>query len=121
MSAAATQRPQQAVYLMTALVEAAGPKQQLSAFAFLLKNWVRPPGLYRLGLPCLLTGSGMAFPWQLLQRMPLATSNIVEDMKLGLDLACAGHPLQLCPQALITSELPASSQAARKQRSRWGT
>jgi len=118
-AAAATNRPQQAVYLMAAPAGATGPKQQLSAFAFLFKNLVRPLGLHRLGLPCLLTGSGMAFPWAIIQGMPLATGNIVEDMKLGLDLAVAGQPPQLCPDALVTSELPTSSQAAVKQRSRW--
>jgi cellulose synthase/poly-beta-1,6-N-acetylglucosamine synthase-like glycosyltransferase len=40
-------------------------------------------------------------------------------MKLGLDLALEGHPPQLCPDALVTSELPTSQKAAVKQRSRW--
>ena len=35
----------------------------VSAFAFMIKNTVRPLGLNRLGLPCSLMGTGMAFPW----------------------------------------------------------
>ncbi|MBL8795366.1 MAG: glycosyltransferase [Planctomycetia bacterium] len=117
--AAASGSPQQAIYLMAAPSEQPTPKQQLSAFAFLFKNQVRPLGLHRLGFPCLLTGSGMAFPWATIQRVPLASGNIVEDMKLGLDLALAGDPPRLCPEALVTSELPTGEQAAVKQRSRW--
>lgn len=117
--AAASGSPQQAIYLMAAPGEQPSPKQQLSAFAFLFKNQVRPLGLHRLGFPCLLTGSGMAFPWATIQRVPLASGNIVEDMKLGLDLALAGDPPRLCPEALVTSELPTGEQAAVKQRSRW--
>jgi cellulose synthase/poly-beta-1,6-N-acetylglucosamine synthase-like glycosyltransferase len=117
--AAASGSPRQAIYLMAAPRENPSPKQQLSAFAFLFKNQVRPLGLHRLGFPCLLTGSGMAFPWATIQRVPLASGNIVEDMKLGLDLALAGDPPRLCPEALVISELPSGEQAAVKQRSRW--
>lgn len=117
--AAASGSPQQAVYLMAAPRDHPSPKQQLSAFAFLFKNQVRPLGLHRLGFPCLLTGSGMAFPWATIQEVPLASGNIVEDMKLGLDLALAGNPPRLCPEALVISELPSGEQAAVKQRSRW--
>ncbi len=93
--------------------------QQLSAFAFRFKNVVRPLGLSRLGAPCLLTGSGMAFPWQILRDASLASGNIVEDMRLGVDLAVAGHPPRLCPQAWVSSELPTGGAAAVAQRKRW--
>ena len=45
----------------------------ISALAFLVKNQVRPRGLARLGLPCLLTGTGMAFPWAVIRGAPLAS------------------------------------------------
>src|SRR5262249_1951333 len=99
-------RPLQAVYLMGTPPEEPTARQQLSAFAFQFKNQVRPLGLHRLGLPCLLTGTGMALPWDIAAKAELATANIVEDMKLGLDLAVDGRAPQLCPQALVTSELP---------------
>ena len=111
--------PLQAVYLMTPPAGSTGTKERLSAFAFQFKNLVRPLGLHRLGLPCLLTGAGMAFPWATAQAADLATGNIVEDMKLGLDLAVGGQPPRLCPAALVTSELPSGDKAAKTQRSRW--
>src|SRR5205085_5481634 len=94
-------------------------KQRLSAFAFKFKNVVRPLGLDRLGAPCLLTGTGMAFPWAVLRGASLATGNIVEDMRLGIDLAAAGHPPRLCAEAHVRSALPAGGRAAVAQRRRW--
>ncbi|MEI8195138.1 MAG: hypothetical protein WCI73_04445, partial [Phycisphaerae bacterium] len=84
----------------------------------------------------------MAFPWQIIagkdptpvapggspglegssppqKNLTLATANIVEDMQLGLDLACLGHPPRLCPQALVTGQLPSATAAVRTQRQRW--
>src|SRR5438067_1718063 len=60
--AARTGRPVQAEYVLE-VPAGAGWRGQVSAFAFLVKNVVRPRGLARLGAPCLLTGTGMAFPW----------------------------------------------------------
>jgi cellulose synthase/poly-beta-1,6-N-acetylglucosamine synthase-like glycosyltransferase len=116
--AARTNRPVQAAYVMD-VPPGGGPRSQLSAFAFLFKNLIRPRGLERLGLPCLLTGTGMAFPWPILRDADLASGNIVEDMKLGVDLALAGHPPQFCPAAQVLGELPTGRPAAVKQRTRW--
>ena len=116
--AAATGRPVQAAYLMAPPIEA-GFRERASAFAFQYKNLVRPLGLWRLGLPCLLTGAGMAFPWALLRGAALAHGNIVEDMQLGLDLAAAGCPPRFCPEARVRSEFPSSRKAAAGQRTRW--
>jgi cellulose synthase/poly-beta-1,6-N-acetylglucosamine synthase-like glycosyltransferase len=65
-----------------------------------------------------LTGSGMAFPWAVIAPMDLASGAIVEDMKLGIDLAIARHPVTLSP-AQVTSTLAQKSKAAAAQRTRW--
>jgi cellulose synthase/poly-beta-1,6-N-acetylglucosamine synthase-like glycosyltransferase len=117
-AAAVSHRPVQAAYVMEVPPDG-GPRSQLSAFAFLYKNVVRPRGLGQLGLPCLLTGTGMAFPWTVLRAADLASGNIVEDMKLGVDLALAGHPPKFCPRAEVIGELPTGRTAAFKQRTRW--
>ena len=91
----------------------------VSYFAFLFKNRVRPRGLWRLGLPCPLHGSGMAFPWAIIRDAPLATADIVEDMKLGVDLCTRGHPPQFCPAARFFGDLPTSDDAVASQRRRW--
>jgi cellulose synthase/poly-beta-1,6-N-acetylglucosamine synthase-like glycosyltransferase len=111
-------RPIQALYLMRAPA-GAGIKTQTAEFAWAVKNLVRPTGLHRLGMPCHLTGSGMAFPWSLIRSATLATGHIVEDLKLGIDLARGGAPPFFCREALVTSEFPISSVGAASQRTRW--
>jgi cellulose synthase/poly-beta-1,6-N-acetylglucosamine synthase-like glycosyltransferase len=116
--AAATGVPAQGIYRIGTGNEH-DPRRRLSAFAVVLKNEIRPRGLDRLGLPCLLTGTGMAFPWHVLQSANLASGNIVEDMKLGLDLAVAGHPPQLCTTAHLSGAAAPDRRSAAQQRTRW--
>jgi cellulose synthase/poly-beta-1,6-N-acetylglucosamine synthase-like glycosyltransferase len=113
-----TGRPVQALYLMT--VPSGSPvNKQVAAFAWRVKNWVRPLGLMNLGLPCQLMGTGMAFPWQVIHSIDLASGWIVEDIKLGLDLAAAGSPPAFCPSVRVTSQFAASATGSTSQRSRW--
>ena len=116
-AALASQRPVQATYLMEQPPNPT-PKDSISALAFLVKNLVRPSGLKQLGFPSLLTGTGMAFPWSIIRSVSLASSNIVEDMQMSLDLAIAGHTTVFCPGAKVTGCLP-QQQAAKSQRTRW--
>ena len=41
-----------------------------------------PAALTLLGIPCLLRGTGMAFPWAAINAANLATGDLVEDMHL---------------------------------------
>ncbi|RYF47234.1 MAG: glycosyltransferase, partial [Comamonadaceae bacterium] len=50
----------------------AGLKQRMAAFAWDFRSRIRAEGFRRVGLPCQLMGSGMAFPWSLMQRVSLA-------------------------------------------------
>jgi cellulose synthase/poly-beta-1,6-N-acetylglucosamine synthase-like glycosyltransferase len=110
-------RPVQPVNLLNPPGQS-NPKSIISALAFMVKNLVRPSGLNRLGLPCLLT-MGTAFPWSVISQAPLATNNIVEDMQLGIDLAIAGTSPIFCPEAKVTGVLPMKEQAASSQKIRW--
>ncbi|MGB5958043.1 glycosyltransferase family 2 protein [Pseudomonas sp.] len=111
-------RPVQSLYLMRAPADA-GMKVQVAEFAWRVKNLVRPRGWARLGLPCQLMGAGMAFGWRDLALINLANGHLVEDVKLGLDLCQQGKPPIFCPQALVTSQFPASQQGLNSQRTRW--
>jgi cellulose synthase/poly-beta-1,6-N-acetylglucosamine synthase-like glycosyltransferase len=113
-----TNQPVQGVYLMDRPKQAMA-KDAVSALAFLVKNQVRPLGLGQLGFPCLLTGTGMAFPWAVLRGAKLASGNIVEDMQLAVDLSIAGHPASFCGGARVMGILPQQERAARSQRTRW--
>jgi cellulose synthase/poly-beta-1,6-N-acetylglucosamine synthase-like glycosyltransferase len=110
-------RPVQAVYLMHA--PARGGLSGVSAFAFLVRNLVRPAGLDRLGMPCQLTGTGMAFPWPVFRDAPATEGHLVEDLMLGHELALEGCPPLLCRDVLVGSELPTGEAASLKQRRRW--
>ncbi|UVL76007.1 glycosyltransferase family 2 protein [Pseudomonas putida] len=112
------QRPVQALYLMRAPA-GSGLKVQVAEFAWRVKNLVRPRGWARLGLPCQLMGAGMAFGWHDLALINLANGHLVEDVKLGLDLCQQGKPPVFCPEALVTSQFPASQQGMNSQRTRW--
>ena len=111
-------RPAQALYLMAAPKESS-INHAVSEFAWRIKNWLRPQGLANLGLPCQLMGTGMAFPWRVIRAANLATGSIVEDIKLGLELASNGTPPVFCPDARVESEFAASVGGALSQRQRW--
>lgn len=113
-----TRHPAQACYLMkSGNVDRIAVK--VSEFAFMVKNQVRLQGASRMGMPVPLTGTGMAFPWQAIADAHLATGDIVEDMRLGVELAEQGLGAKYCPEALVYSYFPQSEEAERTQRERW--
>ena len=61
----------------------------------------------------------MAFPWEVIRSANLAHDALVEDMKLGLELAQAKTPPLFCPAAMISSHFPSSDEGAESQRMRW--
>jgi cellulose synthase/poly-beta-1,6-N-acetylglucosamine synthase-like glycosyltransferase len=111
-------RPVQARYLCT---NGAAPsiKLKVSEFAWLVKNWIRPLGYFRLGLPCQLAGSGMLFPRACLESHTLASGHLVEDLQLGLALAVDDMAPLYCENALVTSYFPTDVSALQSQRKRW--
>jgi cellulose synthase/poly-beta-1,6-N-acetylglucosamine synthase-like glycosyltransferase len=111
-------RPVQALYEMNAPA-GAGLRARVSAFAWRVRNRVRPLGWWVVGAPCQLMGTGMAFPWALLRDAPLASGHIAEDVQLGADLALRGHAPLFAPQARVSSQFPVSDDAAASQRRRW--
>jgi cellulose synthase/poly-beta-1,6-N-acetylglucosamine synthase-like glycosyltransferase len=113
-----SKQPIQAAYLMLP------PRQPhkmgaLVSFAWKVKDFVRPLGWHRLNLPCQLAGSGMAFPWELIRSANIAGGHLVEDLKLGLDLALAGRFPQFCPDAVVASDVATAGTPSYSQRARW--
>lgn len=113
-----TARPVQAVYTLQSVPEASS-KTAVSNFAFLVKNLVRPAGLAQLGAPCFLTGSGMAFPWSILSKLPLASGHLSEDMWLSVLLACEGQAPRLSSNAFVYGTPPRRDNSLQTQRARW--
>jgi cellulose synthase/poly-beta-1,6-N-acetylglucosamine synthase-like glycosyltransferase len=115
---AMTNRPVQALYLLSAPVNSP-INLKVAQLAWLVKNKARPLGLAALRLPCQLMGTGMAFPWEVIRSVDLASGSIVEDLKLGLDLALAGNPPIFFPFPSVTSVFASSVEGVRTQRLRW--
>lgn len=108
----------QALYLIQSNPEG-DIKAKIAEFAYVVKSWTRPLGFHRLGLPMQLMGSGMAFPWYQIENANLVHGSIVEDMKLGIDLAIAYRAPGFCPEAYVTSMFPDHDEGTESQRKRW--
>jgi len=109
--------PQQATNLQAPAPDAS-PAVQLSTFAFFIKNVVRQRALQRITGRVNLLGTGMALPWSAFVGAELATSNIVEDLKLGQELAEAGHGPQFAEDAAVWSAAESDANTL-SQRHRW--
>jgi cellulose synthase/poly-beta-1,6-N-acetylglucosamine synthase-like glycosyltransferase len=93
--------------------------QRLVAFAWLLKTYIRPFGMQAMGLPCHLMGTGMAIPWAIVSTQTLASNEIVEDLKLGIDCARGGYSPQFITSVRIESKAPESLEGQESQKKRW--
>lgn len=114
---AATGRPCQATYLLQPS-PAASPVVELSTFAFFIRNVIRQRALNRLAGRTHLLGTGMAFPWSIFAGAELATSSIVEDLKLGQELADSGQPPVFVEQATVWGRSESDVNTI-SQRRRW--
>ncbi|MEM7750002.1 MAG: glycosyltransferase family 2 protein [Pseudomonadota bacterium] len=114
-------RPVQANYEMHLPVGSVQRSMRVAAFAWRIRNFVRPLGLQKLGLSCQLMGTGMAFPWALISKADLQSAEIVEDLALGLVLARDGKAPVFLPDTTVSSVFPASAEGQSSQRARWET
>lgn len=111
-------RPVMGAYFF-APAEARQGMAMLSSMAVLLKNYIRPLGLHALGLPCLLNGSGSAYPFQVIRNAPQGKGAIAEDYQLAIDLLEQGYPTTFVPEARVDGLLPKRKDTALRQRRRW--
>ena len=114
-------RPVQAASEVLITAKNPSSSMKLAAFAYRVKNIVRPRGLSYLGFPCQLMGTGMAFPWAAVSNRDLKSGALAEDLKLGLDLALGGFAPKFCQLARVTSAMPDSTEGQKTQRARWET
>ncbi len=116
---AALDRPVQANYEMDLPGGTVPRSMRVAAFAWRIRNFVRPLGLQKLGLSCQLMGTGMAFPWALISKADLKSAEIVEDLALGLALARTGKAPVFLPDTTVSSVFPANAEGQNSQRARW--
>ena len=108
----------QALYLMKS-PDKSNIKLNISEFTWLIKNWVRPLGLKKMGISCHLQGSGMAFPLTILNKYSLASGSIVEDLELGLKIVDGGDKILFLPESTVLSYFPTNEEGLAIQRKRW--
>jgi cellulose synthase/poly-beta-1,6-N-acetylglucosamine synthase-like glycosyltransferase len=111
-------RPVQAAFVMGA-PEGHELRYAVATFAWRIKNLVRPLGLFQMGLPCQMMGTGMAMRLDIANRVTFASGNIVEDLELGLNLAAQGLAPVFEPRALVQSVFPVTTEGEIAQRRRW--
>ena len=116
-SCAATGEPCQATNVQIPAASGS-PTVKLSTFAFFVKNVIRQRALQRLTGRVHLLGTGIALPWKAFAGAQLATADIVEDLKLGQELASAGHPPRFVEGATIWSNAE-TERNTLSQRQRW--
>ena len=109
--------PIQACFLMKA-AEQSPINHSLAEFAWIIKNWARPLGLLCLA-SCPANGDGNDFSLEIDQRRSLASDNLVQDLKLGLDLAATGHALVFIPKLSVQANFHNLRRAQTLQRQRW--
>ncbi len=110
--------PAQALYLMKAPTNP-GFYQKIAEFAWYFRIAVRFIGDRCMGIPTMILGSGMAFRFGDIAAIDLATADIVEDMKMSLELAAKGKYTRLLSGARVYSEFPSEEHAQTTQRTRW--
>jgi len=107
--------PVQCLNLMVAGADAS----RLAEFAWAIKNDLRPEGFARLGLPCQLTGTGMAIPWSRIDPCRFATAHVTEDVLIGVDCALRGRAPRFFREVNIVSVFPESAGGRSDQKRRW--
>jgi len=111
-------RPVQGSYIFSGPQDSAS-SNLASSFTLWFKNHIRPLGSLNAGMPCQLTGSGMAFPWVAIGKVNFANHSLAEDTTLGLELAYAGYEPMFCPEARIDGNVPKEWGTLVQQRRRW--
>lgn len=117
--ACSADRPVQGAYTIRSDPDRRSSRTDVGELAVFIKNVLRPAGLSRAAMPCLLTGSGMAWPAQHLGVAGFSEASLVEDMEIGIESALEGRPPVFCESARIWSTFPVEATPLAEQRKRW--
>lgn len=113
--ATATGRPVQAEHVLDPEADGA------PALGFVVRHRASPRALAALGLPCLLTGSGVALPWALAAeaaRSGQLGGDVLDELLFGVDLALRGRGPVACVRAHVRSRRAIGAERVVRQRRR---
>jgi cellulose synthase/poly-beta-1,6-N-acetylglucosamine synthase-like glycosyltransferase len=95
------------------------PSSALRWLAVTLKGYVCPLGRSALGGSSTLTGNGMCFTHDLLERCPWQAHDLSEDYQYYLTLVRHGERVRYVPEAVVRAQMPITFAAMRTQDIRW--
>jgi 1,2-diacylglycerol 3-beta-glucosyltransferase len=98
---------------------AASTASALRFAGFSLVHDVRMAAKSHLDLSAGLMGTGMAFSWDTLARVPWDSLTITEDTEYHLKLVAAGMRVAYAPEASVSSDMPTSFTTGVDQQERW--
>lgn len=84
-----------------------------------ISNFIYRKGAQAIGLSGPLTGSGMGFEYQLLEKEMTKVSHVGEDKELQLKLTQQGYVINYLDEAKVYDEKVDSRQVFQSQRKRW--
>lgn len=94
---------------------------RLSVVSSGVQTVLRPRGRERYGATAKLVGTGMTFHRDVLERVPWQAGGLVEDLEYWLSLMEHGIRPVFEPAARVADLMPATPEAAQRQRERWAT
>ena len=97
----------------------ASPSTALRWIALTLMNHVRPLGRNGLGCSTMLTGNGMCFTHEIVQRYPWEAFGLTEDYQYYLVLVQHGVRIVYVPEAVVSAQMPVTFEQMRTQDVRW--
>lgn len=82
-------------------------------------QYLRMVSKERLGLSTSIQGTGVLFRRELIEKYPLPTQYIAEDLAYHLTLVMKGERVGYSEKAKLFADMPATGEGAKSQRARW--
>ena len=103
----------------TVLNATESPNSALRSIALSLINHVRQMGRNAIGGSSSLTGNGMCFSYDLLEKHPWQAFSLIEDYEYYLDLVQHGERIVYVPDAVVSAIMPTTLAQMQTQEIRW--
>ena len=97
------------------------PFTRVIAVTSVLRNGFFYAGKTRLGLPGMLTGTGMCFSRRIIERRGWTAFSVGEDWEFSVSLLLAGETIHFNPRARVLARESRDFRQASSQRLRWAS
>lgn len=94
-------------------------RHRLMNIAFYAFNFLRPLGRDRWGLSCGILGNGFGVTKEVIKKVPINVSSVVEDLSYHIQLIVSGYNVHFVSSTSVLGEIPSSGAGVSTQRIRW--